>query len=172
HGCVAKPFERALPELDRPRNVRILRQATIRLGVSNVVEDVDDAGAADAGRVVNASVREVVMLLQLLGAGVRELQHVVLRAEMQTAGGAGLNASRLEVLRDAIRAQRALVDALGFLVEFGDIEWAAADAIAAANALILLEIDDAVSVLHDSAIGRACFQAARLGAVHALILAH
>jgi hypothetical protein len=38
--------------------------------------------------------------------------------------------------------------------------------------MVLLEVDDAVGVLHDGAIGGTGDQAARLFAMHALILAH
>ncbi len=57
-------------------------------------------------------------------------------------------------------------------IELRNIEGAAGDAILAADAVFLLEIDDAVAVLHDGAVGRARAQAAGIGAVHALILAH
>src|SRR5262249_41414316 len=42
----------------------------------------------------------------------------------------------------------------------------------AADAVFLLEIDDAVLVLDDRAVGGAGCETARIGAVHALILAH
>ena len=59
-----------------------------------------------------------------------------------------------------------------FVIELGNVERAAGDAISAADAVLLLEIDDAVGVLHDGAVGGAGAQAAGIGAVHALILAH
>jgi len=49
---------------------------------------------------------------------------------------------------------------------------AAGEAVAAADAVILLEVDDAVGVLDDGAVRRAGDEAARLLAVHALVLAH
>ena len=58
------------------------------------------------------------------------------------------------------------------LVELGDIERASADAIAATDAVVLLEVDDTVGVLHDGAIGGTGGQTARLGAMHALVFAH
>jgi hypothetical protein len=57
-------------------------------------------------------------------------------------------------------------------IEFGDVEGAAGDAILAADAIVLLEIDDAVLILHDGVVGGAGCQAAGVGAVHALVLAH
>src|SRR5579864_1477217 len=61
---------------------------------------------------------------------------------------------------------------LGFRIEFGNIERTTSDAILAADAILLLEIDDSVGVLHDSTVGGAGAQAAGIGTVHALILAH
>ena len=51
-----------------------------------------------------------------------------------------------------------------------DVERAAGLAVAAADAVLLLEVDDAVRVLHDRAGRRARPQAARVGAVHAAVL--
>ena len=51
--------------------------------------------------------------------------------------------------RHAIDAHRALVHASGLRAELRDVEGAAGHAVAAADALVLLEIDDAVGVLHD-----------------------
>src|SRR5262249_27463149 len=42
----------------------------------------------------------------------------------------------------------------------------------AADAVVLLEIDDAVLILHDRVLGRTRSQAPWIGAMHALILAH
>src|SRR5262249_50959676 len=47
-----------------------------------------------------------------------------------------------------------------------------AHAIAAADTVLLLKIDDAVAVLHNGAIGRTGRQAPRISAVHALVFAH
>src|SRR5579862_5878349 len=91
---------------------------------------------------------------------------------MQTARGTRLDAGRLQAHADAVRAQRALVHFLGRRIEFWDVEWTAGDAILAANAIFLLEIHDAVGVLHDGAIGGTRAQTAGIGAVHALVFAH
>src|ERR1051325_4806248 len=73
---------------------------------------------------------------------------------------------------DAVGAERALVDLLRPLVKFRDVEGAARDAVAAADAVLLLEVHDAVRVLNNRAVGRAGDEAAGLGAVHALGFAH
>jgi hypothetical protein len=52
-----------------------------------------------------------------------------------------------------------------------DVERTSLHAIAAADAILVYEIDDAVRVLHDGAGRRASFEAARIGAVHAAVLA-
>src|SRR5208282_3208600 len=51
-------------------------------------------------------------------------------------------------------------------------EGATGDAVAATDAVGLLEVHDAVGVLDDGAVGRAGSEAAGVGAVHALIFAH
>ena len=57
-------------------------------------------------------------------------------------------------------------------VELRDVERAARDAVLTADAVLLVEVDDAVRVLDDGAVGRARAEAARVLAVHALVLAH
>ena len=52
-----------------------------------------------------------------------------------------------------------------------DVERTALDAIAAADAVLADEVDDAVGVLHDRAGRRAGLQAARILAMHAAVLA-
>src|SRR5262245_32110547 len=99
------------------------------------------------------------------------MHHVLLAAEDDGAGRAGLHARRLEADRDAVRAQGALVGLVVLLGDPRNVERAARDAVAAADAVLLLEIDDAVRVLHDRAGRRAGLEAARLGAVHAAVLA-
>ena len=59
---------------------------------------------------------------------------------------------------------------LGFLIS-GHVERTAGHAVAATDAVFLVEIDDAVRVLHDGARRRTGFQTARILAVHAAILA-
>src|SRR5690606_37883364 len=101
----------------------------------------------------------------------RVLEHVILRAEHEGTGRAGLDAGRLAADRDPIRAQRALV---GFAVDLGDardVERATGDAVAAADAVLAVEVDDAVCVLHDRAGRGARLEAAGIGAVHAAVLA-
>src|SRR5262249_903920 len=60
----------------------------------------------------------------------------------------------------------------GFSVELGYVERAAGNAVLAADAIGLIEIDNAVGVLHNGAVRRAGDQATRLLAVHALVFAH
>ena len=97
--------------------------------------------------------------------------HVGLGAEIDRLGRAGLGAGRRLADHDAVGAQRALV---GLAVGLGDarhVERAALHAIAAADAVLRHEIDDAVGVLHDGARRRARLEAARIVAVHAAVLA-
>ncbi|KAG1254663.1 hypothetical protein G6F68_010739 [Rhizopus microsporus] len=99
------------------------------------------------------------------------LGHRLLAAEGDRTGRAGLHAGRLLAHRHAVRAQRALVGLVDLLGNARDVERAAGDAVAAANAVLFLEIDDAVGVLDDRARRRAGLQATRIAAVHAAFLA-
>ncbi len=71
-----------------------------------------------------------------------------------------------------VRTQSAFVDFFRRGVELGNIERATRDAELASDAVLLLEIDDPVRILHDGAVGRTRAQASGIGAVHALMLAH
>ena len=107
---------------------------------------------------------------QLLGPLFGQDLHVVLGAEVQAARWTRFDAGRFQSGAHTVRAQRALVNLLGVRIELRNVERAAGDAELAADAVVLLEIDDAVFVLHDGAVGRAGMQAAGVGAVHALCL--
>src|SRR5690606_4739555 len=71
----------------------------------------------------------------------------------------------------AVRAQRALVRLAVELRDPRNVERAAGDAVAAADAVLAIEVDDAVRVLHDRPGRRARLQAPRILAVHAAVLA-
>src|SRR5258705_13594775 len=103
---------------------------------------------------------------------VSNLNHVFLRPKVKAARGARFNAGRLKTLPYTIRAECAFKDFFGFRIELRDIEGAARNTVTAANAVILLEIDDAVLILNNDAIGRTRAQTSRILAVHALVLAH
>src|SRR5690606_37405664 len=110
-----------------------------------VVQHVHHVRAADAVRVVQAGLVETA-LPEVGDAPGGMLLHVLLAAEDDRPGGAGLHAGRLQPDRHAVGAERALV---GLLVLFGDarnVERAAGDAVAAADAVVLVEVDDAVGV--------------------------
>ena len=136
------------------------------------MQNVDDAGAADAGRVVHAGVREIGMLAELLRAVSSELKHVVFRTKVQAAGRTRLDARRLESLAHAVGTERTFEDAMRLRIHLRNVERAAGDAVTAPDAIGLLKIHDAIGVLHDGAVGGTGGQTARLGAVHALVLAH
>src|SRR5207237_4030938 len=110
--------------------------------------------------------------LQLHDPPLRELDHVLLRAEVEATGRAGLDAGGLETDRDAVDAERALGHLPGGLREAGHVEGTAGLAVLAADALIRVDVDDAVGVLDDRARRGACGETSRLVAMHALVLAH
>ena len=147
-------------------------KTAVGLGLVDVVQHIDDAGAANSGRIVDAGFLEARNFAQLRGPLFGQELHVVLGAEMQTARRTSLNAGGFQTSSHSVRAQRALVNLLGIGIVLRDIEWAAGDAELAADAVLLLEIDDAIFVLHDGAVGGTGMQAAGIGAMHALMLAH
>src|SRR5580693_8850239 len=127
-------------------------------------------GAANALGIVQPCILKSARL-EVDDALARPGGHVRLRAEHDRAGRASLHAGGLLANRDAIGAEGAFV---GFVVDFADarnVERAALDAIAAADAVLADEVDDAVSVLHDRAGRRAGLETARIFAMHAPILA-
>src|ERR1700678_357715 len=67
--------------------------------------------------------------------------------------------------------QRAFVGFVVDLADAGNVERTALHAIAAADAVLADEVDDAVGVLHDCAGRGAGLEAARILAVHAAVLA-
>ncbi len=135
-----------------------------------MLEHVHDVRATDTTRVVNPRILEAA-LLELARALVGIGHHVRLLAEGDGARGTGLHAGGLQAHTDPVRTQRALVGLVVLLRDPGDIEGTPGDAVAAADAVVLLEVDDAVGILHDGAGRRAGLEAARIGAVHAAVLA-
>src|SRR6202011_3379359 len=83
----------------------------------------------------------------------------------------GLDAGGLEPDGDTVGAQRALVGLVVALGDARDVEGATGDAVAAADAVLLVKIHDAIGVLHDRARRRAGLQAPGVRAVHAPVLA-
>src|SRR5690242_19760467 len=112
------------------------------------------------------------MIAKLLRALSGEVQHVILRTEMQAAGRTRLDTGRLEPFTNAVAAERALKDAMRLRIHLRNIKGAARDAVAAADAIRLLEVHDAIGVLNDGAVCRTRREAPGLGAMHALVLAH
>ena len=127
-------------------------------------------GAAHAGRIVEPGLVEAA-LLEVADALGGIVLHVLLGAELDGARRTGLGAGRRLAHRHPVGAQRALVGLAVLLGDARDVEGAAGDAVAAADAVLLVEVDDAVGVLDDGARGRAGLEAARVAAVHAAVLA-
>src|ERR1700681_1631183 len=129
-----------------------------------MTEDRDHARSADTLRVIQHRVLEA-GILELRHTRVRQRDHVFFRAELQAAGGTRFDARRLEPHFDAIDAERALRHLSGLLAELRNFKRTAGGAVAAADALGLIDIDDAVRVLHDGAGCRARLETAGLRAV-------
>src|SRR5512134_3442469 len=107
---VTTPTARATPERHRPTR----GPEPVGLGPVAVRQHVDHVGAAHAGRVVDRRLGEAA-LAQVAEALLGLEEHVLLRAEVDGAGGAGLDAGGLQPHRDAVGAECALVD-LGVLL--------------------------------------------------------
>jgi hypothetical protein len=165
-------LEEPLPDGVAPGNSRILGEASVALGIGGVVEHIDDMGSTDGGRVVDAGVLPAKIVFELSGSLFGDELHVFLAAKLQAASRTGLDAGGFQALADAIGAESALVNFFRHRVEAGDIEGTARDTILAADTVFLVEVDDAVGIFDDSAISWAGGEAARIGAVHALILTH
>src|ERR1700678_1837956 len=106
---VADPFERAFPNADEQRNLRILGKAAVFFGMLNIVQHIDHVRTADAGGIVDACVGMGSMLAQLSRAFLRDIYHVLFAAEMETSGGASLDTCRLKPGAHAIGAQGTLM---------------------------------------------------------------
>src|SRR5215831_12927625 len=131
----------------------------------------DHAGSLHARRIVEGCMGEAICL-ELRHAVLAQCDHVLLGSELQAAGRARFDASRLKAHLDAVDAQRALGHLARVLVELGNVEGTPSGAQAAANALIRVHIDNPVAVLDDRARCRTSGEATWIGAVHALVLTH
>src|SRR3569832_1850402 len=169
----AKAHERLghpLPQADQRADVRILGPARPAPGPAAPPPPAPPARAAAAPRAAPRRIG-VTALLEVGYAPFGMMDHVLLGAEDQRAGGTGLDAGRLQAHRHPVRAQRAFVGLAVLLRDARDVERTAGDAIAAADAVLLVEIHDAVRILDDGARRRAGLEAARVIAVHAAVLA-
>jgi hypothetical protein len=165
-------FKNVLPNREAERNARFRGQVAVALGLGGIVQHVNHVRSANRVGIVNPGVLKTGDLAQLRSAIFRYKLHVFFGPEVQAPGGTCLDAGGLQASSHSVRAERALVNLFRVGVEFRNIEGAARDTELAANAVFLLEIDDAVGVLHDGAIGRTGPQASGIFAVHALVLAH
>src|SRR6202011_1798015 len=127
-------------------------------------------GAADASGIVEARVVEAARF-QILDALLGMLFHILLGAEDDCSGRAGLHTGGLQADTDAIGAQGAFIGFLVLLRDARNVEWTPGHAVAAADAILFLEIDDAVGVLHDRTRRRTGLETAGIFAVHAAVLA-
>src|SRR5256885_7023482 len=172
HCHVSEPLQWPLPQLHHQRNGRIARQPAVKFWLCRVMKHVNHARASDPLRIVNTGVREIVVVLQLLRSLLRQHQHVFFASKVQTTCRTRLDARGLQPFADAVRTQRALVNALRLFIELRNIERASADAISATDALVLLKIHNPVRVLDNRPVRWARSQTTRLRAVHALIFSH
>src|SRR5690554_1933048 len=135
-----------------------------------MVQDVHHMGSANPCRVVQPCVLEA-PAFQVLDTPVGVGFHVILGAEYNGSGRAGFHAGGLQPHRYSVGAQGALVGLLILLRNAGNVERTTGNAVAAANAVILVEVDNTVIVLNDGAGTGAGLETARIRAVHTAVLA-
>src|SRR5215510_12399500 len=153
HRQRTQRFEDLFQHRNGPRYFRVFRK-TIELRPVGELQHVDHACPADAEWIVNSGLRPAVGF-QLIDATIGDLDELFFRAELQAAGRTRLDASGFKAIGDAVGAERAFVDLLGPLVQPRDVERAASHAVFTADAILLLEVHDAVGVLYDRPWGRA-----------------
>ena len=66
HREVAEPFQRALPDSNHPRHLRVFGQTAVEFRMIDIVQHVNHVRAADPGWIVYARVHVRSMLVQLL----------------------------------------------------------------------------------------------------------
>src|SRR5690606_13577403 len=111
-----------------------------------MLQHVHHMGSTDSLGIVHRG-PGVAALLEFRHPTGAEFEHVLLAAEANRAGGAYLGAGRLQADGNPVRTQRTLVGLLVHLGDARDVEGTAGDAVAAADAVLADEIDDAVGVL-------------------------
>src|SRR5262249_16695436 len=163
-------FKYASPDRHRPRNARVFGQP-IKFRLIAQSEHIDHPRSTAPRRVRDGRFFEAT-LFQLLNTTAGDLYQILLRAELQTSGRTCFDARRLQAIRQSVRTQCAFVDLLRFRVQPRDVKGASGAAVFAADAMLLLKVDDPVGILHDRARRRARSQTARILAMHALILCH
>ena len=129
-------------------------------------------GSANRLRIVDTGILHAEIFLQLAGTLIGDELHVIFAAKLQTPGGTRLDACRFQPLANPVRTQCALINLLRAGIESGNIEWAAGNTKLAANAIVLIKINDPVGVFHNGAVGGTGRKASGICAVHALVFPH
>src|ERR1700730_6496482 len=100
-----------------------------------MVQDVHHVRTADARGIIKPGIGEAARF-EILDALAGPVRHIGLRTEHDRARRTRLDAGRLQADLDAVGAQRAFIRLVIDLADARDVEWAAFDAIAAANAVL------------------------------------
>ncbi|CCJ43982.1 putative uncharacterized protein [Escherichia coli chi7122] len=161
-------FQRAFPQAYRGVDLRIFRQTVIQLRLIGVMQHVHNVRTTDPFRVVDASMF-VTTRFQFRHALFRQLQHLLLGAEVDSPGRTGFHTSRFLADADAIDAERAFIYPVILFVEARNIKRTPGNAVTTADAVFRLEIDNPVSVLNDCTSRRARLQAAGIFTVHTAV---
>src|SRR5690606_33048218 len=125
-------------------------EVAVQTRAIRMVKHVHHVSTSDSRGIVQAGVIEA-SGLEVDDTVVGVLDHVFLGAEYDGAGRTGLDACGFLADRDAVGAQGALVSLVVLVGKTRNVEGTAGDAVAAADAVLFVEIDDPVVVLDDGA---------------------
>src|SRR5690625_1633016 len=171
HHSDTDGFGQSFPKRYARTYLWLIRQTVIQTGLIGMVQHVHDMRSAHPLWVIEASIFKP-SGLQILDALLRMLFHILLGTKSNGPGRAGFYASRLLTYRNTVRAQAALIYLIVLFRHAGYIKRAARNAIATADAVFLIEIHNAIGMLHNGPWRGTSLQTTRVNAVHAAILAY
>src|SRR5262249_8351532 len=156
------------PQCNGPRDLRVSRQP-VEFGAIGLFQNIQNVSAANAGRIVYAGF-SVTIRPEGSRAILRLTKQILARAETEAIRGTSFNACRFDSDGNTITAKRALVDFLCRRVQPRNIKRTTRHTVAAADARIRIEVDDAAGVLDDCSGSGTGFETAGVDAMHTLVL--
>ena len=170
HGGHGERFRKALPQRDEGADARICSEAVVELRPVGVVQHIHDMGAADPWRVVETGIRETARLQ--VDDPLRSVFRICsLVPNWSAPVGQALMQAGSMPHRHPVGTEGAFVDFAVLLRKAGDVEGAAGDAVAAPDAVLLMEVHNAVGVLDDGARRGAGHETSGVLAVHTAVFA-
>src|SRR5699024_7134256 len=160
----------AFPQLDGGADFWVRGQIVVQGGVICVLEYIHHVCATDALRVIQTGI-VITAGLQILNALLSVEFHVLFGTKSNGASRTGLNTGGLLADSYTVRTQGAFVHLVVLFGHTRNIKRTTGNTVAAANAVVLIEIHNPVSVLHDGPGCRAGLQATWFHTVHTAIFA-